>query len=135
MSLKLERDILRRLDNLLEHECRGAGVSESTQPESSLDKLDIALRIMTAMVTKVDGVLDRLTERAPRVQELPEGADTLDELAPTIPFGKLVSRMMKLMSALKTTSHAAPDEENSPSSRIRGNLALFFAKLVDAQVD
>jgi len=135
MSLELEKDILRRIDKILEHECRAVGTPESSQQESALDTLDIALRILTAMVTKRDGVLDRLTAKAPRVQELPEGVDTLEDLAPAIPFGKLISRMMKLMSALTPNDHVLPDEESSPKSRIRGNLALLFAKLVDAKGD
>merc|ERR1711904_48106 len=104
--------------------CRVAGASESAQ-ESSLDTLDVALKILTAMVTKREGVLDRLTAKAPRVQELPEGVDSLEDLAPAIPFGKLISRMMKLMSALTPSAHVLPDEENTTRSRIRGNLALL----------
>jgi hypothetical protein len=133
MSLELEKDILRRIDKILEHECRAVGTSDGSQQESALDTLDIALRILTAMVTKREGVLDRLTAKAPRVQELPEGVDSLEDLAPAIPFGKLISRMMKLMSALTPSGHVLPDEESSPKSRIRGNLALLFAKLVDAK--
>merc|ERR1711959_352912 len=42
---------------------------------------------------------------------------------------------MKLMAALKAQSHATPDEEGTSISRIRGNLSLFFARLIEAHAD
>merc|ERR1719271_1390834 len=42
---------------------------------------------------------------------------------------------MKLMRALKADTHALPDDEGTSTSRIRGNLALFFSKLVEEQAD
>jgi hypothetical protein len=135
MSVKLEMDILRRVDRILERECRRVGTSESTQQDALLESLDLALRILTALLTKRDGVLDRLSGKAPRVQELPEGVDSLSDLKPAVPFGKLVSRLLKLMSALKTKDHVSADDEGSTTSRIRGNLALLFAKLIEAQAD
>merc|ERR1712054_394128 len=121
-----------RGDRILERECRRF---KPTAEESELEDLDLAIRILTALVTKKEGALDRLTEKAPRVQELPEGVDSLSELKPAFPFGKLVSRLIKLMGALKKDVHACPDDEQSKESRMRGNLALFFARLVEAQAD
>jgi len=135
MSVKLEADILRRVDRILEHECRRVSPSENTNQDSSLETLDLALRILTALVTQREGTLDRLTGKAPRVQELPEGAESIDDLKPAIPFIKVISRLMKLMRELKAQAHLTPDDEGSGISRIRGNLALLFAKLVDAQAD
>jgi len=137
MSVKLEVDILQRIDRILERECRlvSTAVISNTQQDSSVDSLDLALRILTALVTKKEGVLDRLTAKSPRVEELPEGVDSLKDLQPAVPFAKLVSRLIKLMRELKADSHMSPDDEGSASSRIRGNLALFFAKVVEAQTD
>lgn len=129
IPLKLEVDILRRIDRILERECRRVGASKSTES----DDLDLAMRILTALVTKKEGVLDRLTGKAPRVQELPEGVNSVSDLKPAVPFGKLVSRLLKLMSALKLEAHASPDDEGTSSSRIRGNLALLFSRIVEAQ--
>lgn len=135
MSIKMERDILQRVDRMLEHECRRVGSSHSTDEDSKLETLDLALRILTALVTRREGVIDRLSGRAPRVQELPEGADSIEDLNPAVPFGKLISRLIKLMTALKSQSHAKPDDEGTATSRIRGNLALLFGKLAEAQMD
>jgi len=131
MALKTEIDILCRMDRILEHECRAVGAPER---QNGFDTLDLALRILTALITKREGVLDRLTSKAPRFQELPEGVE-LSDLKPVIPFGKLVSRLMKLMKTLKAEGHLTPEHEGSATSRIRGNLALLFAKLVEAQAD
>merc|ERR1712113_428838 len=94
----------------------------------------MGLRILTTMITKRDGVLDRLTGRIPRVRELLEG-ESLEDLASPITFDMLISRLMKVMSSLKTPDHVSPDDEGSVVSRIRGNLALLFAKLAEAQAD
>jgi len=132
MSMKLEADILCRVDRLLEQECRAVSSSDSSQSESKYDTLDLALRILTALLTKREGALDRLTSKAPRCQELPEGVDLAD-LKAAVPFDKLMSRLVKLMGTLKADAHMRPDDEGTASSRIRGNLALLFAKLVEAQ--
>jgi hypothetical protein len=58
---------------------------------------------------------------------------SLSELKPALPFGKLVSRLIKLMGGLKKDVHACPDDEQSKESRMRGNLALLFARIVEAQ--
>merc|ERR1712183_878247 len=130
MSLQLEADVLRRLDKILENACRSVGSSEKAQVESSLDSLDLSIRILTAIITKREGVLDRVTGRVPRVQELLEG-DSLEDLAPSITFDKLASRLMKVMRTLKTPDHVSPDDEGGVVSRLRGNLALLFAKLAE----
>merc|ERR1719231_572044 len=117
MSLKLEADVLRRLDKILEKDCRSIGSSENTHADSSLETLDLSLRILTAMITKRDGVLDRVTGRVPRVQELLEG-DSIEELVPPIAFDKLIPRLMKVMGKLKTPEHISPDDEGSVVSRI-----------------
>jgi len=135
MSLKLEADILRRVDRILEHECRRVDPSDATQEDSMLESLDLALRILTALVTKREGITDRLFGKAPRVQELPEGCDSVEDLKPAVPFGKLVCRLIKLMRTLKPDSHTTPEHEGTATSRIRGNLALLFAKLVEVQAE
>lgn len=131
IPLKLETDILCRIDRILEHECRNVG--KSGREQSAFDTLDLALRILVGLLTKKEGALDRLTGKAPRCQELPEGVNSLEDMKPAVPFGKLVSRLMKLAQALKADSHMSPDDEGTATSRIRGNLALLFARLVDAQ--
>jgi hypothetical protein len=135
VSVQLEADILRRVDRIVEHECRRVGASEDTDGASLLDTLDLALRILTALITKRHGVIDRLTAKAPRCQELPEGVDSLEDLEPAVPFVKLIARLIKLMRSLKIDAHASPDDETSATSRIRGNLALLFSKLIEEQAD
>jgi hypothetical protein len=135
MSLKLEADILRRVDKIIEHGSRSLESAESTDAESSLEAVDLALRILAAFVVKKAGMLDRLIEKVPKVQELPNDVDSLEDLKPAISFAKLTSRLMKIIRALKVDHHVTPDEGERSSSRIRGNLALLFSRFVDAQAD
>jgi hypothetical protein len=135
MSLSLESEVLRRVDKIVEHGSRSLESKDCTDLESSLDAVDLALRILAALVTKRSGVLDRLTEKAPKVQELPNDVDSIDDLKPAISFAKLTSRLMKMIRALKLDHHVTPDEGERSSSRIRGNLALLFSRFVDAQAD
>jgi len=133
MSLDLEADVLRRVDKIIEHGSRSLESTECTDLES--DAVDLALRILAAMVTKRTGVLDRLIEKVPKVQELPDDVDSLADLKPAISFVKLTSRLMKMIHALRLSHHVTPEEGERPASRIRGNLALLFSRFVDAQAD
>jgi len=127
-SVKMEADILRRTDQILEK------ASCNVENPASLESVDLALRILTALVTKREGVLDRLTGKANRCQELPDGVD-LEDLDPAVPFVKLIARLMKLARSLNIAEHATSDDEGTATSRIRGNLALVFAKFVEVQAD
>jgi hypothetical protein len=133
MSLKMEADILQRSDKIIEHASRSLESAERADVESSLDAIDLALRILAALITKKAGVLDRLIEKVPKVQELPSDVDSLDDLKPAISFAKLTSRLIKIIRALKVDHHVTPDEAERPPCRIRGNLALLFSRFVDAQ--
>jgi len=126
LDLKVEAELLRHIDQLVERECRAAGAGQCS------DMLDLSLRILTALITKKEGTLDRLTEKLPRVQELSEGEHIADAKS-VVPFGKLIARLLKLSNALRTPEHVSPDEEGSAKSRIRGNLALLFARLASEQ--
>merc|ERR1712070_135839 len=62
VPVKLEVGILQRVDRIVERECRRVGGPNNTTEDSDLEDLDLALRILTALVTKKEGTLDRLTE-------------------------------------------------------------------------
>jgi len=127
----VEVDLLKRLDRILEHECRMANKAEQ---ENTSEILDLSLRVLTVLITKRTGALDRLAAKAPRVMELPEGMESPPLLAePAVPFGKLVSRLLKLTRVIKPPEYISPDGDKSVSSRCRGNLALLFASLIEVQ--
>lgn len=127
----LEVDLLQRIDRILEHECR---IAKKESQEDTPEILDIILRVLTVLITKRTGTLDRLTAKVPRIEELPEGVDTLPcQAEPALNFGKLVSRLLKLTRVIKPPEYVSPDGDGSASSRCRGNLALLFACLVEVQ--
>jgi hypothetical protein len=132
LSLALEADVLRRIDKIIEYGSRSLEKVEGADLESSFDAVDLALRILAALVTKRAGVLDRLIEKVPKVQELSD-ADSLEDLKPAISFAKLISRLMKIIRSLRPPRHLTPEEGEKSSSRVRGNLALLFSRFVDAQ--
>lgn len=100
----------------------------------ALDQLDLTVRMLTVVLTKTPGALDRLTEAAPRVEELPDDADGLPPReGPAVPFAELAARLTELAVRSEPAEHVGPDDESSAASRIRGNLALLFAAVCEAQ--
>jgi len=90
--------------------------------------------MLSVLIVKTPGGLDRLVEKMPRVEELPDGARAPPAPAgPAVPFGGLVQRLAALLRALQPRAHAAPDDEGSTLSRMRGNLAVLFSRLSDEQ--
>lgn len=99
-----------------------------------LEWLDPAVRMLVAILTKTPGALDRLTEKVPRVVEL---SDELDDLPsqekPAVSFADLVARLSSLVRAIRPQEHVGVQREGSTESRMRGNLALLFGALSEAQ--
>mmetsp|Transcript_145039 Transcript_145039/g.368022 ORF Transcript_145039/g.368022 Transcript_145039/m.368022 type:complete len:1105 (+) Transcript_145039:115-3429(+) len=113
----------------------GGGDAEGIDKQG-VERLELKVRMLAILVTKTPGALDRLTQRAPRVEELPDDAAVgqLDpEGGPAICFDRLVSRLVEIATAARPREHVAPDAASGPLSRLRGNLALLFGALCEAQ--
>lgn len=108
---------------------------DSIQVKSSLERLDLVCRMLTIVLTRTPGALDRLVERRPRVEELPDDCTELPVSEPTVPFLDLVGRLIDLAAALQPHTHVSPDDMGGAPSRMRGNLALLFGALSQAQCE
>jgi len=99
-----------------------------------LEWLDPAVRMIITVLMKTPGAMDRLTESAPRIEELPDDLDSLPaRQEPAVSCADLVGRLSDLVKALRPSEHVAPLLEGSTPSRLRGNLALLFGALSEAQ--
>jgi len=104
--------------------------AEQTQ---MLDQLEIVVRMLSMILTKTPGSLDRITGNGPRCEELPDDVVDLPVSAEAaVSFSELTGRLIKLVLALRPNEHVGPDLEGSSLSRMRGNLALLFASIVEA---
>jgi len=133
LSIQAEAELLRRLFRMLE---RGGDFSAVRAGEGgALEMLDLAVRMVTIVLTKTPGALDRLTEAAPRIEELPDDGVTapLSRAAPAVPFSELGARLLQLALAAEPEHHVGLGAEGTYPSRIRGNLALLFGALAEAQ--
>jgi len=98
----------------------------------AMELLELAVRMITIILTKTPGAMDRLTERRPRCVEL-TGTDDSQSPAPAIPFTEFVGRIRKLVHSCRREEYVGQDEEGSTASRLRGNLALLVSALCQAQ--
>eukprot|EP00425_Heterocapsa_triquetra_P045235 CAMPEP_0195086172 /NCGR_PEP_ID=MMETSP0448-20130528/26371_1 /TAXON_ID=66468 /ORGANISM="Heterocapsa triquestra, Strain CCMP 448" /LENGTH=1109 /DNA_ID=CAMNT_0040119613 /DNA_START=1 /DNA_END=3330 /DNA_ORIENTATION=+ len=141
LSRKLEADLLQRLDKIVRHPGCIAAVKKvcsdahgEASAQQIVEQLELAARILTLVLTKTPGALDRLAGAAPRCEELPDDAEEIIALSgESVLFGPLVVQLIKIIEAAKPRDHVQQDEEGSTLSRLRGNLALFFAQICAAQ--
>lgn len=137
----LEADLLKRLYRTLQlagnfsDVRQGVRGLDSLQVKSSLERLDLVCRMLTIVLTRTPGALDRLVERRPRVEELPDDCTELPVSEPTVPFLDLVGRLIDLAAVLQPHTHVSPDDMGGAPSRMRGNLALLFGALSQAQCE
>lgn len=100
-----------------------------------VEGLELIVRILAVLFTKTPGALDRLTQRLPQVEEVDDsvavGKASMAKAA--VPFEELAKVLIEIAVASKPVAAVAVDEENGPLSRLRGNLALLFANLCEAQ--
>jgi len=131
LSKQAEADLLSRLFRLLER--LGKAPLQSGK-EAELQNLDVTVRLVTIILTKTPGALERLTQALPRCVELDDDAVALPQQdVPAVSFSELCSLLAKLAVAAEPAKHAGPDEEGGLRSRIAGNLALLFGALCEAQ--
>uniref|UniRef100_A0A7S4QH08 Protein unc-45 homolog B n=1 Tax=Alexandrium monilatum TaxID=311494 RepID=A0A7S4QH08_9DINO len=131
ISLPAEAELLRRLLRMLQ---RAGDASAPRADGARLHQLDLPVRMLAVLLTKTPGALDRLTDAAPRVEELSgEAAAAPAREGPAVAFAELAARLAELFVAIEPEAHVGPDEEGGAASRIRGNLALLFAALCEAQ--
>jgi len=141
LTQELEADLLRRLHKILsktnfEELRRGARdlAAGNIEKVSALEWLDPAVRMIVTVLTKTPGAMDRLTQSAPRIEELDDLDDSLPSLKePAVSFADLIGRLIDLIAALQPREHVGPDQEGSSLSRMRGNLALLFGALSEVQ--
>jgi tetratricopeptide (TPR) repeat protein len=142
LPLAVEADLLRRLDRILRKpHCVAAaktltaeGGSEDAAALRDMEQAELTVRLLTLVVTKTPGALDRLTAAAPRCEELPDDAEDAPALPEAaVPFLPLVAQLMKVASAARPRDHVEGSQEASAISRLRGNLALLFAHLCAGQ--
>eukprot|EP00441_Pelagodinium_beii_P047349 CAMPEP_0197621836 /NCGR_PEP_ID=MMETSP1338-20131121/2275_1 /TAXON_ID=43686 ORGANISM="Pelagodinium beii, Strain RCC1491" /NCGR_SAMPLE_ID=MMETSP1338 /ASSEMBLY_ACC=CAM_ASM_000754 /LENGTH=1093 /DNA_ID=CAMNT_0043191385 /DNA_START=80 /DNA_END=3361 /DNA_ORIENTATION=- len=141
MTQELEADLLRKLYKLFDKikfaDLRqGAKALAAGEIEKlpALEWLDPAVRMLVTVLTKTPGALDRLTQSAPRIEELPDDLDDLPSLKePAVSFSDLIARLTDIIAALQPREHVGPDQEGSTLSRLRGNLALLFGTLSEVQ--
>jgi len=135
LSLPMEAQLLRRLLARLDggRAVVKAAVAKagSGAPLPDVEDLELTVRMLAVLVTKTPGALDRLTERRPRCEEVSDEAPAASEAA--VPFEALAARLAEIAAAARPGAHVALDEEGGPLSRLRGNLALLFASLCEAQ--
>lgn len=142
----LEADLLRRLDAALQNVCRELGITEqvkaagttceidSMSRPAALEMLDLAVRMLVAILTRTSGALERLTAEPPRIEELPDGCDSLPErMEPAVPFNDLCDLLISVTKTVHPRDYLGPDDESGIPSRIRGNLALLFTRLCKEQ--
>eukprot|EP00933_Yihiella_yeosuensis_P038890 TRINITY_DN32836_c0_g2_i1.p1 TRINITY_DN32836_c0_g2~~TRINITY_DN32836_c0_g2_i1.p1 ORF type:complete len:1121 (+),score=299.94 TRINITY_DN32836_c0_g2_i1:74-3364(+) len=133
----VEVDLLQRLFRMLDGmNLSAVKASLKKNPDekiTALEWIDPAIRMLTIMIMKIDGVLDRLTDRAPRIEELPDDIDELPSQEAAVSFADLVARLTDLAIAIQPREHVSSSGEGLTASRLRGNLALLFGHLSDAQ--
>jgi hypothetical protein len=140
LTASLEINLLQRLYRILElgfaSQAVKAGLAARLPEDArqaALELLELAVRMLTVVVTKTPGALDRLVGRCPRVVELTEGVVPPALAEPAVPFADLARRLLRLVHATRREEHVGPDEEKGTPSRLRGNLALLFTALSQAQ--
>lgn len=136
IGVDLEAELFRVMHRLLRDSFDVIKTSPppSEQAQQVATGLELVIRVLTILITKTPGALDRLTCRAPRVQELP---DDMDQLPPhteaPISFDDLSSVLVRLARKIRPGDYVSVEEENGIWSRTRGNLALLLAHLCDEQ--
>lgn len=127
-----ERKLLWRLDQLLASEALTSFKDgHTTSGQRCMNTLDTVIRLVTILLTKTPGALQRLAG-VPRIQEVPDSPGEAD-LVPSVGLHDVVSKLVTLTCDLQPAEHVGPDEQGSVVSKIRGNLALLFAALCEAQ--
>merc|ERR1712070_695979 len=105
----LEIDLLQRLHLALQNICRELGIAKqagamgtmgevgSAGRPAALEMLDLAVRMLVAILTRTSGALERLTAEPPRVEEIEEGCDVLPERTePAVPFDDLCTLLVNV---------------------------------------
>jgi tetratricopeptide (TPR) repeat protein len=133
LSREAEADLLSRLFRLLERHGE-APLAQAGDLEAELQNLDITVRLVTIILTRTPGALERITQTLPRCVELADNATAPPpDHVPAVSFVDLCALLTKLVVAAEPTKHVGPDEEGGLRSRIAGNLALLFGALCEAQ--
>jgi len=133
LSREAEADLLSRLFMLLKR-LGEAPLVQACNLEAELQNLDVTVRLVTIVLTKTPGALERITQALPRCVELAEDAVAPPQQdVPAVSFSDLCALLTKLVVAAEPMKHAGPDEEGGLRSRIAGNLALLFGALCEAQ--
>jgi hypothetical protein len=112
LTVEMEHKLLGRLSGVFQ---RHLPVTDDTD----VGLLDVARRLLTLVLTRRLGALTRLAEVA--------------HGGPVLPLGALLTMLSAAVRALKPREYATPDDQASEASLLRGNLALLFGHLCEAQ--
>jgi len=143
LGVEMEAELLQQLHKLLDRHGDFTSVRSAVAAETSgeeMDSLELAIRLLTTILVKTPGALERMiVASAPvRIQELPDDADLSTALAPAqSDWGvvELVCLLLKLIRALQPRDYLGVDAEGSCLSRMRGNIALIITKIAEAQAE
>jgi len=151
LSAKTEGELLCSLRVLLERDPEFTAVTAAGEWRSSsgqaLDSLDLTVRLLTTILVKTPGALARLvaasSSRRPKIEELPDdydvsgargrSADAMVSSSASWEISELVTPLVKLLRMLQPRAYLTPDDEGTAPSRLRGNLALLFGAIAEAQ--
>mmetsp|Transcript_43703 Transcript_43703/g.100885 ORF Transcript_43703/g.100885 Transcript_43703/m.100885 type:complete len:1011 (+) Transcript_43703:57-3089(+) len=127
LSPKSEALLLQSLSRIVEYRLK-AKIREG----DDLTSLDAGVRILTLVLTKAPGCLARLVREVPRIGDVTEVPASGD--IPQAPsFDTMVDNLMRLACMVQPKDHVSPEDEGGLLSKVRGNLALLFAGLSEAQ--
>jgi len=140
LSLQREAELLPRLlaDLKGTHKVvASAAKAAGERPAGEVvERLELIVRILAVLFTKTPGALDRLTQTLPQVEEVDDsvavGKASIAKAA--VPFEELATVLIEIAIASKPVAAVEVEEESGPLSRLRGNLALLFGDLCEAQV-
>jgi len=111
------------------------------QAHAELPLLDLSVRLLTTIIVKTPGALGRIVESSSsgvRIEELPDDYDIKGGKNKAVPaelsfnLKELIEVLSRLVRALQPSDYLGTAAEGGTLSRMRGNLSLLFAHIVEA---
>jgi len=111
-----------------------AEVRADGQQNQALQLPNIATRMLVAILTKTDALQRLAAAEPPRIQDLEDlDDDAIGISSPDMPLRDIIDDVIDLALRLVPKQYLPPGETNSSSSQMRGNMALLFGFISDAQ--
>jgi hypothetical protein len=109
-----------------------AEVRADGQQNQALQLPNVSTRILVAVLTKTSALQRLAAAEPPRIQDL-DDIDDIGAADPVMPLRDVVDDVIDLALRLVPKNYLPPGESNSSSSQMRGNMALLFGHISDAQ--